>query len=220
MLVVIAVVAAAWSSGLASAINWDALARHYRTLADWIAEHPVLGGGSYMLGYAAAVALSLPVGLLFSTTGGLLFGPILGALLAVAGATLGATLLFLVARSVLGPALANRGGSRAAALRERLRRDGFNYLLAIRLVPLFPFWLVNLAAALCGIPLLSYISATALGILPVSAVLAWTGAGLTRVLASGERPDLNAIVSWPVLAPLLALAVMSLAPLLWKRRDA
>ena len=105
-------------------------------------------------------------------------------------------------------------------MRARLRRDGFRYLLAIRLIPLFPFWLVNLAAALCGMRLGSYVAATALGIVPVTAVLAWTGAGIGTLLAAGQRPDLSVVVSLPVLGPLIALAALSLLPLVWRRRVA
>jgi uncharacterized membrane protein YdjX (TVP38/TMEM64 family) len=98
-----------------------------------------------------------------------------------------------------------------------LARDGFNYLLSIRLVPLFPFWLVNLAAALGGVRPFPYVTATLIGIAPATFVFASIGAGIGDVLARGGRPDLSAILSWPVLCPLLGLAALSLLPVAWRR---
>jgi uncharacterized membrane protein YdjX (TVP38/TMEM64 family) len=209
-----------WASGVAGELSWTGLARHQLALLEWVAAHPLLAAGCYVLTYAASTLLSLPAGLVLSTVGGLLFGAVAGAALAVVGATAGATLLFLVARSALGETLVRIGSPRSLTLRDRLHRDGFRYLLAIRLVPLFPFWLINLAAALCGMRLSAYVAATALGIVPVTAILAWTGAGLRGVLAAGGQPDLSVLVSLPVLAPLLALAALSVTPLLWRRRAA
>lgn len=220
VLALVAVAVAVWASGLTDTVSWGGLARHQHDLARWVAAHPVPAAAAYALAYTAATALSVPAGAVLTAAGGLLFGAVAGAGLAVFGATAGATLLFLVARSAFGDTLERRGGPRSQALRARLRRDGFRYLLAIRLVPLFPFWLVNLAAALCGMRLGSYVAATALGIVPVTAVLAWTGAGIGTLLAAGQRPDLSVVVSLPVLGPLIALAALSLLPLVWRRRVA
>jgi uncharacterized membrane protein YdjX (TVP38/TMEM64 family) len=111
-------------------------------------------------------------------------------------------------------------------MRAHLARDGFSYLLALRLVPLFPFWIVNLAAAVAGIRLTVFVPATLLGILPASFVLSWIGADVGGVLADGRTPDLSLMFSPRVLLPLLALAVLSLLPVLvrwfsnWRRSHA
>ncbi|MBV9251832.1 MAG: TVP38/TMEM64 family protein, partial [Acetobacteraceae bacterium] len=128
--------------------------------------------------------------------------------------TLGAVVLFLAARPVLArisdrPVLAR--------IREGLQRDGFSYLLAIRLLPIFPFWAVNLAAAFGGMRLGPYTAATFIGIIPGTAVFASIGAGVGDVLARGEHPDLSVIVSPQVLGPLLGLALLSLLPVAWKK---
>jgi uncharacterized membrane protein YdjX (TVP38/TMEM64 family) len=217
LLVVIVLALLAWSSGVADLLDWEALARNQRELSAWVAGHPVLGGAGYVLLYGAVVSLSLPLGSLFSAAGGLLFGPIAGTLLAATAATAGASALFLAARWAIGSALAARGGPRLQALRRRLQHDGFHYLLAIRLIPLFPFWLVNLAAALCGIRLPTFVLATALGILPVTGIIAWTGSRLGQVLAAGPGLSPGSLLTFPILAPLMALAALSLLPLLWRR---
>ena len=171
---------------------------------------------AYVASYAAVVALSLPVGALFTVGGGLLFGTLAGGALAVAGATGGAILLFLAASSALGPLLAGRAAPFLDRVRPGLQRDGFSYLLAIRLIPAVPFWLANLAPALVGMRLASFAGATFIGIMPASFVFAGIGAGVGSVLAAGGQPDLSVIWSAPVLLPLLGLAALSLAPVIWR----
>jgi uncharacterized membrane protein YdjX (TVP38/TMEM64 family) len=217
LLLLAAVIIAIWVSGVADALNWATLAREQVRLRSWVDANQLLSAGIYVVAYAAVVALSLPQGAVMTISGGLLFGTIVGGTLAVFGATVGAIILFLIARSAFGDALAARGGRFLQTVRDGLRRDGFTYLLAIRLVPAFPFWLVNLAAALGGMKLLPYAAATLIGIAPASFILASIGAGLHTVLATGGTPDLSVLFSLPVLGPLVGLALLSLLPVLWRR---
>jgi uncharacterized membrane protein YdjX (TVP38/TMEM64 family) len=217
-LILLALVAAAWAAGLWHALSWAALGRHEATLTAWVAAHTRLAPLAYALAYAAMAALSVPAGAFLTVAGGLLFGAILGGTLAIMGATAGATVLFLAARTALGEPLAKRAGPRMQALRERLLRDGFFYLLAIRIVPAFPFWLVNLAAALCGMRFLAYVAATFLGIMPAAFAYAWIGAGVRDVLTTGGEPDFGLILSPQVLGPRLALAALALLPVVLRRR--
>lgn len=223
LLLLAAVFGALWGSGLSDRLTWATLARNQVSLTDWVATHKLLATAVYLGIYAGSTALSLPQAALLTLTGGLLFGTIAGTMLTVTGATAGATILFLAARSALGEVLARRGGSAMAAARAALRRDGFSYLLAIRLVPVFPFWLVNLAASVSGMPLRTFVLATSIGIIPGTAVFSSLGAGVGSVLAAGQTPNLSVVFSAPVLGPLVGLAVLSLAPIAWKkwkRRDA
>jgi uncharacterized membrane protein YdjX (TVP38/TMEM64 family) len=216
-IVLIVLIAAVWVLGLTDRLSWSGLARNQTVLQDWVAVHPWLAPGLFVVMYAASVALSLPQAALLTMAGGLLFGTALGGILAVIGATIGAVLLFLIARSAAAGPLATRGGAALGKLREELQQNGFSYLLALRLIPVVPFWLVNLAAALCGMQLGQFATATFLGIIPATFVIASIGAGVAGVLARGERPDLSSLVSWPVLGPLLALAMLSLTPVLWRK---
>lgn len=218
LLLMLALLAAILAAGLHRQLSWSTLAAHEAALRRLVAEDPLLAAAGYVAAYAAAVALSLPAGALFSVGGGLLFGTVLGGVLAAAAATSGAILLFLAARSALAPLLAARAGPWLARIRPGLQRDGFSYLLALRLIPALPFWLVNLAPALVGMRLASFAAATAIGVLPGAFVFAATGAGLGRVLAAGGPPDLSVIFSAPVLLPLLGLAALSLLPVLWRPR--
>lgn len=217
ILVLAALAVAAWASGLNAYLTWAELARHQFTLQAAVAERPILVPVIYVIAYAAFVALSLPQAVVVTITGGLLFGTVVGGALAVLGATMGAVLLFLLARTAFGDSLSRRGGAFMQTVRDGLARDGFNYLLAIRLIPVFPFWLVNLAAALGGMRLLPYTAATLIGITPGTVVFASIGAGIGSVLAAGGQPDLSIILSLPVLGPLIGLAALSLLPVLWRR---
>jgi uncharacterized membrane protein YdjX (TVP38/TMEM64 family) len=182
-----------------------------------VTTHPWLAPCLFVAAYTVSVALSLPQATVLTIAGGLLFGTAAGGALAVFGATIGAVLLFLIARSAIAGSMAARGGAALGKLREDLQRNGFSYLLAIRLLPVVPFWLVNLAAALCGMRLSQFAVATFIGIIPATFVIASIGAGVGSVLARGQRPDLSLLVSWPVLGPLLALAMLSLTPVIWRK---
>ena len=203
--------------GLNRHVGWQSVAAHQAALRAWAAADPVLVGAVYVAVYAALVALSLPLGGVMTVTGGLLFGATLGAVLAVVAATCGAITLFLLARSALAPLLTRRAGPLLDGMRAGLRRDGFSYLLAMRLIPVVPFWLSNLAPALVGMRLAPFAAATLLGIMPATALIASIGAGIGDVLAAGGRPDLSVLTSAGVLLPLLGLAALSLLPVIWRR---
>jgi len=215
-----AAIAAAFAFGVPRQLSWAALALHQAVLQADARAHPWLAALAYIGVYAAVVALSVPGGGVLTVAGGLMFGPWRGAAFAVIGASSGAVLLFLLARSVLAAPLARRLGIFAERLREGLARDGFNYLLALRLVPVVPFWLVNLAPALLGMRLAPYAGATVLGIIPASVVFAGVGAGLGDVLAAGHAPDSGLLFAPRFLLPLLGLAVLALLPALWRHRKA
>jgi uncharacterized membrane protein YdjX (TVP38/TMEM64 family) len=212
----LAALGAAWRLGLASELSWESLGRHQAALRAYVGAHPVLSPALYIGLYAAAVAVSLPVGALMTAAGGLFFGPWLGGAAAVAGATLGAASLFLIVRYALAGMVERKAGALIARVRPRLERDGFSYLLAMRLLPIVPFWLTNLAPALTGMRLAPYVLATLIGIAPATFVFAGIGAGLADVLAAGRRPDLSAAFAPGVLLPLAGLAALSLAPVAWR----
>jgi uncharacterized membrane protein YdjX (TVP38/TMEM64 family) len=217
LLVLALAFAAIWASGLTHELTWAGLARNQALLSAWVKSHPLLAGTAFVAAYTVSTALSLPQAALLTIAGGLLFGTVIGGTLTVLGATAGACILFLAARSALGEGLVRRGGTAMATVRDALRKDGFSYLLALRLIPLFPFWLVNLAASVCGMRLAPFATATLIGIIPGTFVFASIGAGVGSMLAAGGTPNLSVIFSLPVLGPLVGLALLSLVPVIWKR---
>ncbi len=211
----IAGLAALWSLGLQRDLTWAGLSRHQAELLAIVAARPLQAATAYVAIYAALVALSVPEGALATMAGGLLFGTVVGGALAVIGASIGAVVLFLAARYAFADLVAARAATLMARIRPGIERDGFLYLLALRLVPLFPFWLLNLAAAACGMRLAPFAAATLIGIIPGTLVYASVGAGLADVLAGGGAPDFAVVFAPRVLLPLLGLAVLVLAPAFW-----
>ncbi|CAH0238695.1 TVP38/TMEM64 family protein [Roseomonas sp. CECT 9278] len=219
LLLLAGLVVLAWATGAARLLSFEALGAHRAALDAWVADRPVVAAAAYVLAYVVVVALSLPGGVVMTLAGGLLFGAWIGTALTVLGATVGACALFLVARSALAPLVAGRAAGLVDRIRPGLERDGFFYLLTLRLIPVVPFWLANLAPALVGMPFGAYAAATAIGIIPGTAVFAAIGAGVGDVLAAGGRPDLGIIFSPAILLPLLGLAALSLLGAWWRRRN-
>jgi uncharacterized membrane protein YdjX (TVP38/TMEM64 family) len=217
--VLLLVILAAAGFALLRGVGWDGLARHQTLLRDWVGAHPVVSAGTYLLIYTAAVALSVPNAGVLTVAGGLLFGKLLGSALTVTAATIGAVILLLVVRSLFVRTLGSHRQRIPETVRTRLANDGFSYLLALRLVPLFPFWLINLAASVAGIRLAVYIPATLLGIAPTTFILSSIGAGVGSVLARGETPDLSVLFAPGILLPLVGLAALSLLPVIFRRKS-
>jgi uncharacterized membrane protein YdjX (TVP38/TMEM64 family) len=140
----------------------------------------------YVALYVLLVALSLPCGLIMTLAGGLLFGWLLGALGAIAGATLGATVVFLIARGAVGDSLSERAGPWLAKLSQGFQKDALSYMLFLRLVPAFPFWFVNIAPAVLGVPLRTFVLGTVVGIIPATFAFASAGAGLDSVIMAAK----------------------------------
>jgi uncharacterized membrane protein YdjX (TVP38/TMEM64 family) len=194
-------------------LTFAALAENRDWLCSLATHWGVLAALLYIAVYGALVALSVPGAAIMTIAGGFLFGTWLGALSAIIGGTLGATAVFLAARAGLG-GLAQRAGRLVARLEAGFRADAFNYLLVLRLVPIFPFWLVNLVPALVGVRLPTFVLATFLGIIPGTFVYASLGNGLGSVV---EEPDLAIVLKPSVLVPIIGLALLALIPVVYKR---
>jgi uncharacterized membrane protein YdjX (TVP38/TMEM64 family) len=208
-------------TGLASYLSLDTLRLHRGTLTAWVAGNLWIAALAYVAIYVAAVAFSLPGAVFLTLSGGFLFGAALGTLLTVIGATIGATLIFLFAKTIFGANALDRFGPQAAKLAEGIRRNAASYLLVLRLVPLFPFFLVNLVPAFVGVPLVTYVLTTFFGIVPGTAVFSLAGAGLGTVLDQGGSITPASILTPEIIAGLVGLALLSLAAIpIRKRLDA
>jgi uncharacterized membrane protein YdjX (TVP38/TMEM64 family) len=214
-------------------ISLEALISHRAAIDAFVTEHRVLAVLAYIALYVVTVALSLPGATFLTVTGGFLFGLVLGASAAVIGATLGATVIFLVARTALGEPLLKRAGPRAGQLAQGFREDAFSYLLFLRLVPAFPFFLVNLVPAFAGVRLSTFVAATALGIIPGGTVYAFAGTGLDSIITAQKnaydacmaagRADCHltfnaqGILTPELIGALIALGLLALVPVVVKR---
>lgn len=180
--VLVAAAALVFSQGWHKYLTLEHIAANRDLLKGYIANNYVLALLSYMAIYIATVALSLPGGVFLTLLGGFLFGWLVGGSVTVVAATIGATIIFLIARTSFGETLAARAGPWLGKLRDGFQEDGLSYLLFLRLVPLFPFWLVNLAPALLGVRLPTYVAGTFAGIIPGTFAFSFAGVGLDSVI--------------------------------------
>lgn len=197
-------------------LSFSALAGHRHMLLGWVAEHAILSPLAYISVYILVVAFSLPGGAVMTISGGFLFGALAGGMYAVLAATIGATLLFLLARTSLGDYLLARFGPVVQRMQAGFEANAWSYMFVLRLIPLFPFFLVNLVPAFLGVPLRIYMIATLFGIMPATFVFALFGSGLGGVFDNGENLNLQGVLSPEVMAALVGLALLSMLPVAYK----
>jgi uncharacterized membrane protein YdjX (TVP38/TMEM64 family) len=214
---VIAIVAIR-STGLSSYLSLDTLRAHRHQLTAFVSGNYALAAFAYVGIYTLVVAFSLPGALFLTLAGGFLFGAIAGTVFTVIGATIGATLVFIFACTVFGDNALKRFGPQAEKLAINIQRNAWSYLLVLRLVPLFPFFLVNLIPAFAGVGLVTYVVTTFFGIIPGTAVFSLSGAGLGKILDSGEAISIRSILTPEILLALSGLALLSLAAIPLRRR--
>jgi uncharacterized membrane protein YdjX (TVP38/TMEM64 family) len=215
--ILLAAIGAFFALGLHDYLSFAALREHREQLLALVERYPVLAPLAFTLIYAAVIALSVPGGAILTIAGGFLFGVVPGTLLVLVGATVGATIVFLIARTAFGDALRARAGPRIRRMEEGFRQDALSYLLVLRLIPIFPFWLVNIVPAFLGVPLSTYVLGTFVGIVPGSLVYASVGNGLGAVFDAGRTPDLGIIFDPAILLPIVGLAVLALLPIAYRR---
>jgi len=203
--------------GLDDYVNFESLREHRAWLQARVDDYGVLAPVIFMALYAAAVAFSVPGALVMTITGGFLFGNVVGTAYVVVAATIGATGIFLVARTALGEPLRARAGPWLARLEAGFQCNAFNYLLVLRIIPLFPFFIINLVPAFLGVPLGTYIVATFFGIIPATFVFSSVGAGLGSFFESGEEFSAAGILTPEIILALVGLAVLALLPVAYQK---
>ena len=209
--------AAFFAFGLDKYLSFDQLRQHRGELMTFVAGMPVKAVLLFMAVYALSTAFSLPGGAVLTLTGGFLFGLWEGTGAVVIGATIGATALFLAARSSIGDVLRAKAGPWLARMEAGFKEDALSYLLVLRLIPAFPFFVVNLVPAFLGVPLRTFVLATLFGIIPGSFVFASIGAGLGSIFDSMQEFSLKGALTPQVITALIGLAVLSLIPVAYKR---
>lgn len=218
--VLLAAIAAFFAFGLHHYLSFEALRQHREQLLDLVRQHPWLAPLAFMVVYAAVIALSVPGGAVLTIAGGFLFGILAGTLYVVVAATAGATIVFLIAKTALGDALRAKAGPRIRRMEEGFREDAFSYLLFLRLIPVFPFWLVNIVPAFLGVAARTFVLGTLIGIIPGSLVFASVGNGLGAVFDAGKTPDLGIIFEPKIILPIVGLALLALLPIAYRKLKA
>ena len=211
VIVVALALAWAWHSGLAELLTLDQLKARQADLSHWVASNAWLSAAVFFLTYVAVAATSLPGAAVLTIAAGALFGVLEGTVLVSFASSIGASLAFLVARFALRDRLRLRYRDRLQKIDAGIERDGWRYLLTLRLVPVFPFFLVNLLAGLTALPLRTFYGVSQLGMLPATVVYVYAGTQLARIdsLAGVLSPNLLAALVLLGLMPLLAKAFTS-----------
>jgi uncharacterized membrane protein YdjX (TVP38/TMEM64 family) len=197
--------------------RFDALRDNRDVLLALVEQYGLLASLAYMTIYVLVVAFSLPGGAVLSITGGFLFGVVWGTMYIVISATLGATLLFLIAKTSLGDLLRAKAGPWLQKMQAGFQENALSYLLVLRFVPIFPFFMVNLVPAFLGVPLSTYVLGTFVGIIPGTFVYASVGAGLGSLFDTGGALSPRGILTPQIIIALVGLAVLALLPVAYKK---
>jgi uncharacterized membrane protein YdjX (TVP38/TMEM64 family) len=200
-------------------LSFETLRDNREALLAFRDSHFVTMVAAYMALYVLIVAFSLPGATIATLAGGFLFGLFPGVVFVLMSATVGATLIFLAARTGFGTALSARMDASSGTVRriiEGIHDNELSMLFLIRLVPAVPFFVANLLPALVGVSLSRYVFTTFFGIMPGTAVYTWVGAGLGEVFARGDTPDLTILFEPAILGPILGLCALAALPILLK----
>lgn len=233
LLIVTILMAVVFSLGWHRHLSLDMLVANRDIMRKYVETHWLLALGAYAGAYIAVVALSVPGGVFLTIGGGAVFGALTGGTTAVLSATIGAILVFQIARTAIGGWLAGRAGPRLSRLIAEFNHDAASYLLFLRLVPAFPFALVNLAPALAGVKLWTFAWTTFIGIVPGTLAFAFAGAGLDSIVARHAQEKLaclkagdslctqtlglGAFITPELLLAFAVLGLVALIPVVWRR---
>ncbi|MEM7290227.1 MAG: TVP38/TMEM64 family protein [Pseudomonadota bacterium] len=224
LVVVIVLLAAGYFAGVQEHLSLSNLIEQRARINEFVSDNLLLAIAAYMLIYIVLVAVSFPGGLALSITSGLIFGWLIAGVATVTAATIGAIIIFLIARSSFGSILKERAGGFMTKMMEGFQKDAFQYLLTLRLVPAFPFWAVNIVPGLLNMKLAPYALATFIGIIPGTFAFTYLGAGLDSVIENqGCEPgqpcsiDPGALVTTELILALAFLAALSFIPFIVKK---
>jgi uncharacterized membrane protein YdjX (TVP38/TMEM64 family) len=217
ILVLIAGLVAFFVFDLNQYVTLTALEENRQLLANWVSDNGLFAFVAYMSVYALVTAFSIPGGAVMTIAGGFLFGPWVGGALTIVGATIGATVLFLAARYAFADLLRERAGSAIKKMEDGFKENALSYMLFLRLIPVFPFFIVNLVPAFLGVGLGTFVIGTFFGIIPGSLVFASLGDGFSAVVEQGGNINLGIIFEPRFLLPIVGLAALSLIPIVYKK---
>ncbi len=196
--------------------SFSQLVKNYASLKAFVEGQLAIALLVFGAAYILTVALSLPIASMLTLAGGALLGWT-GAPVIICAATIGATIVFVAARTVLNDFFAKRTKGFMAKLAAGFHKNAFSYLLALRLIPVAPFWVVNIVPALLGMRLNHYVLATFIGITPGTLIYVWVARSFDSLLSRGQRPDLSILNETAIIMSLFTLGLLSLIPALWDR---
>lgn len=197
-------------------LNFNFLHNCRVELLTWTHEHPLLAALSFIGIYISTIAIAIPSALILTLTSGFLFGS-WGAIYVIISATIGASLLFFAVKIALSNWLSAKTSQWLVLMKEGFQQNAFSYLLTLRLIPIFPFFLVNIVSGLLNIKTKTFILATLIGITPGTLIYVMIGNNLGRLFDQNQKPPLDIILSPSIVLSLMGLACLSLLPVFYQR---
>ncbi len=196
-------------------LTFDRLTIYQTTAQTWTATHYKTSVSLYILIFTILIACAIPCATFFTLLGGFLFGGI-AVVYAVLSTTLGGLILFTAVRTAIGSRIASHSTGWIKKMKYGFQQNAFHYLLSLRLMPIFPCWISNIAAGALNVPVRIFISATVLGIFPATFIYVMAGRSLDKLLTDKQSPLLNTLFTPSILLPLIGLALLSLFPVIYK----
>lgn len=207
--VIVLLIIAVKLSGISQNLNMNTIIENRSVLLNYVESNYLLVMIIFITIYILAVALSIPGASILTITGGFLFGPVLATLYINISATVGALLIFLITRYILGSTLQKKYETQLKKFNKELEENGTSYLLTLRLIPIFPFFLINILAGLTNVSIKKFIWTTSLGIIPGTFIYAYLGYSGTT---TGEN-----ILSKEIIIALVLMGLLSLVPVIVKK---
>jgi uncharacterized membrane protein YdjX (TVP38/TMEM64 family) len=204
--------------GLDRYLSLQALKENKELLGQWRDEHYLMSVLLFVCSYSVLISISVPVGIWMTLAGGFMFGTLAGGFFSLAGATLGAAVIFYIARYTLADELRIKCEKAMVKMEAGFEENQLSYMLVLRLVPLFPFWLVNLVPAFLNVSPNAYVIGTMLGMIPGALVYASVGNGLGSVFENGTELNIGIIFSPSIFFPVVGLAALALIPVIYKKK--
>lgn len=206
-------------SGATQALSFENLKFYHLTIKTFLLEHQIASPLIFMVVYILLTAFSVPGAVFLSLLGGYLFPQPLCTIYVVCAATMGATAIFLATKTALGGSMKERAGPFLKKMESGFRKNAASYMLFLRLVPLFPFWIVNLAPAFFGVPLKTFVWTTLVGIIPATFVFTLAGSGLEQVFDTEQSFSIGAIFNTEIKIALTLLGILALIPIIVRRKN-
>ena len=203
-------------SGLGEFANLETLKAHRHWILGQAKQYPFIITAVFMLTYIMSVALSLPIGTLLTILGGYIFGQTLGVVYVITSATTGACIVFSLAKTAVGVSLREHAEHNIKIMEPGFRKNALYYMLFLRLIPIFPFFIVNIVPAFLGVNLKPYLFGTFFGIIPSTFIFVSAGASLGSIFSSGNTFTIDDILTPDSIILLGSIAILTLLPVLYK----
>jgi uncharacterized membrane protein YdjX (TVP38/TMEM64 family) len=201
--------------GLLHYLSFESINHYQGDIKKWSELHYFSAVNLYIICFALLIACAIPCATVLTLAGGFLFG-IISALYAEVATTIGGLILFFAVRTSIGHWIAQRSRGWIRMLNRGFQRNAFQYIILLRLVPVFPCWISNVSAGALNVPVRTFILATLIGIFPSTLIYTLVGRGLDTFFTNNEVPTWKILLSPNLFFPLLALIIFTLLPIFYK----